>query len=117
LNDTKQAMFHALKLREVEALERTAKANEALISLAQEQQAETANAPDPPCCPHCGMVNPTIHSEGGDGPMLQFALVAKCENCKNTFAGLPHGFTFFRTTAEAAAALNEGREDGNSNST
>lgn len=90
------------------ALERTAKANEDLIVLAKEERDTGESILGPAMCPHCGMFNPSIRNEGGDGSMSDFVLVAKCGNCQNTIYAVPQGWLAFATPEDARATI-EGR--------
>lgn len=95
--------------RIITALERSAKAQEDLIQLAtEERDSGELLTSDPPFCPHCGMFNPNVTSRGGEGPMVEFALIATCGNCQEEFFSVPQGWTNFKTRDEAKTEI-EGR--------
>lgn len=89
-------------------LERIAKANEDLITLAT-QEREVQEAAPPPYCPHCRAVNPTVTSEGGTGEFADFVLVGKCQ-CGELFFAVPEGWNVHMTKEDAAAALGGGND-------
>jgi hypothetical protein len=87
-------------------LERTAVAQEELIRLATEEREVGEAMEEPPFCPHCGRLNPTIRSEGGTGEFADFILVANCTNCSNTFLAVPaRGWNVYRNKAEYEGRL------------
>lgn len=92
--------------RVIEALERSAKAQEDLIVLATEER--DSNIFGPPLCPHCGTLNPDVHNGGGEGPMAEFALIATCGSCAKTLFAVPQGWLCFTTRDEALKEI-EGR--------
>jgi hypothetical protein len=102
-------MSDKLMVRLVEAMERSAKAQEDLIVLATEERDSGESIFGPPLCPHCGMFNPNVRSEGGDGPMIEYALVARCGNCGEMVYAVPQGWFCFKTRDEAREAI-EGRK-------
>jgi hypothetical protein len=55
------------------------------------------------------MFNPNVRSEGGDGPMIEYALVARCGNCGEMVYAVPQGWFCFKTRDEAREAI-EGRK-------
>ena len=87
--------------RIVDALERTAKANEELIRLATEERDTGESIFGPPLCPHCGTFNPDVANEGGRGAMGEFCLIGKCGNCNNTLYAFAQGWLVFATRDEA----------------
>lgn len=89
-------------------LERIAKANEDLITLAT-QEREVQDAPPPPYCPHCQAVNPTVSSEGGTGEFADYVLIAKCQ-CGKTFYAVPENWNVYTDKEDAAAAIGGGNE-------
>lgn len=94
--------------RLVVASERTAQAQEDLITLATEEREVEGAQFGPPVCPHCLTFNPEVRSEGGDGPMSEFALVSKCGNCDETIYAVPQGWLCFKTPEDARNEI-EGR--------
>lgn len=91
-------------------LERIAVANEKLIELAVEERQvmdASEHAGGPPFCPHCRTFNPSIRSEGGDGEMAEFVLVATCQ-CGRTFYARPQGWEVFDSIDQARSEM-EGR--------
>lgn len=93
--------------------ERIAVANERLIELATEERA-IDDQPGPPYCPHCAVLNPEVVTQGGarGGPLADFILVARCENCGGTLYGRPNGWDMFQSPQEAmqTTTKSEGRE-------
>lgn len=100
----------AIWQRIADSLERTAVANEQIVKLATDERDAGDNIFGPPFCPHCGMLNPTCRSEGGEGEMAEFVLVAHCHNCGNILYAVPQGWLVF-TNAESAKAQIEGRTE------
>lgn len=88
--------------RIADASERTAKANEELITLAKDERDLGESELGPPFCPHCGKFDPEIRNEGGAGLMSEFVLVAYCESCTKTFIAVPQGWMCHKTPEEAA---------------
>lgn len=99
----------ALLARGVEALDRSAKAQEDLITLAREER-DGESFVGPPSCPHCGMVNPKISSGGeeGQGEMGTYVLVARCQSCHKMFYAVSQGWMCFTDAHETRAQI-EGR--------
>lgn len=91
--------------RLVDATERNAVANEKIVSLATDERDTGESILGPPFCPHCGTFNPNVRSEGGDGEMAEFALVAQCRNCGNILYGVPQGWLVYKTKEEAAQQI------------
>jgi hypothetical protein len=91
--------------RIADAMERTAKANEELIRLATEERDSGESLVGPPLCPHCGMFDPKVRSEGGDGQMSEFALVAACGHCNGMIYAVPQGWLCYATRDDAIEAM------------
>lgn len=100
-------MEDAMLERLVLATERSAKAQEDLITLATEERDTGESIFGPPICPHCSTFNPDIGSGGveAEGPMIEFALVAKCHNCQGQFFAVPQGWLCFAEQSEAAEEI------------
>lgn len=93
----------------VDALERSATANEALLKIAEQEQL-VMTEPGPSICPHCGAVNPTVHlvdDSGGSGPLDEFVLVGETECCRKTIYAIPHEFTVVPTRDAAVQLMND----------
>lgn len=90
----------SLITRLCEATERSAKAQEDLITLATEERDSGEALYGPPACPHCGRLNPSIRNEGGEGDFAEFVLVAHCQACNNTFIGVAQGWLTYRNKQE-----------------
>lgn len=95
--------------RIADALERGAKAQEDLITLATEERDTGESLVAPPLCPHCGMFNPSVAQEGGgSGHMTEYVLVAKCDHCKAVIYAVPQGWLCY-PNADMAREEIEGR--------
>jgi hypothetical protein len=90
----------SLEERTVEALERSAFAQEELIRLATEERDAGESMLGPPLCPHCGRLDPSIRSEGGSGQFAEFVLIAQCENCNKPFLAISQGWLTYRNRQE-----------------
>lgn len=86
--------------------ERIAVANEKLIELATEER-KIEDQPGPPYCPHCAVLNPEVVTQGGarGGPLADYILVARCENCGNMLYGRPNGWDMFLSPQDAAQSM------------
>lgn len=104
---TREKAQEALGLLErlVAAQERLAVANERLNELATEERADVPVL-GPPICAHCGTLNPKIRSQGGDGAMADFVLVAICESCGQRFFAVPQGWVTVTTQDDAMQQMN-----------
>lgn len=96
--------------RIADASERTAKAQEDLITLATEERDSVSDTAFPPHCPQCGMFDPPVVNKGGNGKMSEFVLVAKCMNCNGEFLGDVQGWLCFKTVEELKAHQEGGHE-------
>lgn len=89
-------------------MERSAVAQEQLISLATDER-KIEFTPTPPFCPHCETVDPKVSSEGGGtGPMTEFVLVARCGECGNALYAVPESWQVYGTSDAARAAIGGG---------
>jgi hypothetical protein len=98
VRELRQAVERGVK-QVVTALERGAKANEALLELAKSEQA-AFNAgwePGPPICPSCGAADPEVEQveTGGSGPLSHFIFVGETRCCQRTIYGVPQGWSLF----------------------
>ena len=91
----------------VDATERNAKASEDIVALATEERDVGESFQGPPVCPHCGTFDPPCRSEGGNGLMSEFVLVAQCGNCSKIIYGLPQGWLVYQTKEQVAEQLAE----------
>lgn len=73
----------------------------ALEKIAEEPILQTEGGP--PICPHCNTLNPrvTVSADESDGPLAEFALVAKCGPCGGTIFGVPLEWGLFTNPEEA----------------
>lgn len=101
----------ALLERAVSALERNAKASEALIELATEEEKMADLAP-PPYCPHCGALDPEVSAvgAGASGKLSEFVLIARCTKCHEILYGLPSQWLFAKTVEEAQFTIDQRAE-------
>jgi len=83
-----------LSERAVQALERLASSNERIVQMADEERQANYQG-GPAYCPHCGAMNPPVKSEGGEGLMADFVLVAVCRHCQNILWAVPEGWQVF----------------------
>lgn len=91
-------------------MERAASAQERLIELATEER-ELGNVLGPPYCPSCGHFNPEVSMElkAGGGPLGDFVLAAKCNDCESELFAVPEGWQMFKTVEEVLT-YQEGRD-------
>lgn len=89
--------------RLADATERSAKAQEDLITMASAEKDERDGLAeilddklvDVPQCPHCGQFNPTISIPPLDGDLLDFGVSTRCGNCRQPFYLVPVGWRIF----------------------
>lgn len=92
----------------IKALERSAKASEALLEIAkQEQMAMEIGVfePGPLVCPVCGEVNPTVFMEemAGSGPLAEFVLELETKCCNSKVYAIPDNYDITTNREEAIA--------------
>lgn len=92
----------------VQALERSAKANEDLLTLATQEQIVMAE-PGPPVCPFCGRLDPEVTqvAADGDGPLGDFVMAAEAHCCNKVLYAVPLGFDTFTRIEMAQDALTQ----------
>lgn len=93
--------------RILESVERLSSAMDRL-STVNEKLFDEANVelePTPPICPFCRMVNPVIKFEETEeeleAPILNFAFIAECANCKNTLYCIADAWIIHGSPADA----------------
>lgn len=99
-----------LGLRPVEkALLRNAKANEALLAIAEKETMQFEVEAGPPICPHCGVINPTVYleAEAGSGPVNEIVFKFEMHCCNNTVYAIPEGWAMAMSQEEAADIIKE----------
>lgn len=103
LNDLKKTINKA-----VDALERSATANEQLLELATKEQLVSVE-PGPPVCPWCGRVDPEITEtgNGGSGTLSGFIVMGETHCCNHTIIAVPIGFDTFQSVEQAQAVISE----------
>lgn len=92
-----------LRGRELELATRLVKGIE---KLAETPVLETEGGP--PICPHCETLNPIITvpaAEESSGPLVEYYMQGKCENCGKTFYGVPMEWAFFTIHVDATEEL------------
>jgi hypothetical protein len=93
----------------------------ALERLAEDPQFEVET--QPPVCPHCEQMNPTvfIHESEGSGPLAEFVVQATCRNCDKVFFAAPFQWAVVKSMDELEAVVegrvNLGGFDGRTNQT
>lgn len=88
--------------------ERSAKAQEQLIELAEKDEAIN-HIEVPMLCPHCGAIDPEIRSEiKGTGKLSEVALIAVCKVCGKEIIGIANTWQLF-DSREAALEYQERR--------
>lgn len=96
--------------RIADSMERSAKAQEDLITLATQEREAVDEVYGLPYCPHCRTLDPPVVNKGGNGKMSEFVLVAKCMSCNGEFLGYVQGWLCFKTVEEMIAST-EGRTE------
>lgn len=103
--------YYHLFRRGVEALEREASANEAIVKLASEEVPNVEIELAPPHCPHCGKINPDItvikEMVGMSGSLADFVMPVQCASCNNSFYATAMGWMSFKDSVEAGAHFAE----------
>lgn len=96
--------------RLIEATERSAKAQEDLIKLAEDERVLTAAEELVAHCPHCGKADPPIKGTNeGEDRLSGFVLITECQNCGKEFFGFAHSWQLVGTREEALAFQAERR--------
>jgi hypothetical protein len=92
-------------------LERMASSMEQIPSLLKQlgEEPEILIEGGPPLCPHCGAFNPEIEIENtdGSGPIFEYYMKARCQNCSHTFYAIPQTWHMFTRISEVEAAMRE----------
>lgn len=89
----------------INALERTAKAQEDLLELAKDEVVTIERGPS--ICPGCGKPNPEITqlAVDGSGKIDEFVLMAETHCCNKTIYGIPDAWSLVRDKTEAIAFM------------
>lgn len=99
-----------LMKRIVDALERQATVEEAMLKLAQEPPEATLER-GPSQCPYCGQMPLEIWQKQaeGVGPLDDVILIGETNCCHRWIGGMPLGWNLFSSGAALESAVEEGR--------
>jgi hypothetical protein len=91
------------------ALERSAKASEDLLAIAEKEQMSFEVEPGPPVCPSCGTLNPTVRTQerADSGPLAEVAFEFETECCHSRLYAIPDGWIMTTNRSEAIEMIRE----------